>query len=139
MPSGTRAVSKTRHSWRGGVGRLEGDGAGPPGEHDDDVGQRHVVVVRALVVPPAEVHARLLGRDTGERLVERLHVKPRHLAELRHAQIGELDVPAHRQVGAIHLEHEARPGHRLVLVLHRLRDGEQVLLVARVVVVAEEQ
>ena len=63
-------------------------------------------------------------------------------AALRNSSVlerGVLDVPAHGQVGAVDLQHEAGAGHRLVLVTHRLGDREQVLLVAAVVLVAEEE
>jgi hypothetical protein len=55
-------------------------------------------------------------RHAGERVVQRLDVEPRHPAELLEAETGELDVPAHREVGAIHLEQEPRADHGLVLV-----------------------
>ena len=112
----------------------------PRGEDDvDDVGQRHVVVVGPLVVAPAEMHAGLVGRHVGEGVVERLDVQARGLAELLGAERRVLDVAAHRQVRAVDLQHEPRPGHRLVLGAHRLGDREQVLLVAAVVLVAEEE
>ena len=66
-------------------------------------------------------------------------MEARHLAELVDGQAGELNVPAHGQVGAVDLEDEARFRHGLVLVLHRVGDGVQVRLVAPVVVVAEEE
>ena len=61
------------------------------------------------------------------------------LRELVEAQVGELDVPAHPEIRAVELQDEARPRHRLVLVAHRLGDREEIGLVARVVIVAEEQ
>jgi hypothetical protein len=122
------------------VGRLERDAGGPGREdHVEDLGQRHVVVVRPLVIAPAEVHARLVGGYVGEGVVQRLDVQPRRLAKLVGAERGVLDVPPHRQVRAVHLQHEAGARHRLVLVPHGLGDREQVLLVAAVVLVAEEQ
>ena len=54
-------------------------------------------------------------------------------------RLGVLDVPAHGQVGTVHLQHEAGLGHRLVLGLHRLGDRLQVGFLGRVVVVAEEE
>ena len=68
------------------VRRLEGDAGRPGLEHDvDDVGERHVVVVRALVVAPADVHAQLLGRDVAQRVVQRRDV---HLARARGSRRG---------------------------------------------------
>ena len=55
------------------------------------------------------------------------------------SRLGELDVPPHGEIRTIHLEQEARADHGLVLVPHRVRDGEEIGLVARVVVVPEEE
>src|SRR5206468_5653469 len=93
---------------------LEGETGGPGGEGDvDDVGEGDVVMVRPLVVTPAQVEARPLRRDVRERVVQRLDVEPGHCAELVEAQIRELDVPSHTEVGAIDLQVEAGPRHRL--------------------------
>ena len=61
------------------------------------------------------------------------------LAESLDVQVGVLDVAAHAEVGAVDLQHEAGGGDRLVLVAHRLGDGEEIGLVSRIVLVAEEQ
>ena len=61
------------------------------------------------------------------------------LAKLREAELRVLDVPAHGEVGAIDLQHDAGRGDRLIFVAHRIGDGEQIGLLARIVVVAEEQ
>ena len=66
-------------------------------------------------------------------------MEARHPPELLEAQGGELDVASHREIRAVHLEQEPRTDHRLVLVPHGVRDGEEVCLVARVVVVPEEE
>ena len=44
-------------------------------------------------------------------------------------EVGVLDVPAHREVGAVDLQHDAGLGDGLVFVPHRLGDGEQIGLV----------
>src|SRR5439155_210331 len=88
---------------------------------------------------PAHGEARAMGRNGRECPVHRLDVEPGHRAELVETQVGELDVPPHPEIRAVELEDEARPRHRLVLGPHRLGDREQVRLVARVVVVVEEQ
>ena len=48
-------------------------------------------------------------------------------------------MPPHREVRAVDLQQEARPHDRLVLVPHRVGDGEEIGLVARVVIVPEEE
>ena len=122
------------------IGGLERDRNRLRREHDvDDVGERHVAVMRAFVVAPAKMHAQLFRRNVGDRMIERLDVQLRALAEFRQAQIGVLDVPAHAEVGAIDLQDEAGLGDGLVFVTHRIGDGVDVGLEILVVVVAEEQ
>ena len=70
---------------------------------------------------------------------QRLDMKPRPLAEFLDRQVGILDVPAHRQVGAVDLQGDPGRCNCFVLAAHRLRDREQVCFLARVVAVAEEQ
>jgi hypothetical protein len=72
-------------------------------------------------------------------VVEGLDVQARLLAELLDAQARVLDVPAHRQIGAVDLEDQAGLRHGLVLVPHGLRDRGEIRLLGRVVVVAEEE
>jgi hypothetical protein len=65
-----------------GVGALEADRRGPCLQHRlDDLTQRNIVVVRALVVAPAEMQAHLLGRDVFGRSVEHLEVEVDDLAK----------------------------------------------------------
>src|SRR6266436_2292671 len=81
------------------VGRLEREAARLGQEdHVDDVLERHVAMMRALVIAPAQMEAQLLPRDVGDGVVERLDVKPRLLAEILDAQMCVLDVPAHGEV-----------------------------------------
>ena len=63
----------------------------------------------------------------------------RALAEFRQAQIRVLDMPAHGEVGAIDLQHEAGFGDGLVFVAHGIGDRRQIRLLARIMLVAEEQ
>ena len=57
------------------IGGLEHERTGLRLLHDrHDPFERNVVVVRPLVVAPADVHAHLCGRNVGERVVERLDV-----------------------------------------------------------------
>jgi hypothetical protein len=67
-----------------GVGTLEGDRRGPGLQHRlDDLMQRNVVVVRALVVAPAEMQTHALGRDVFSRGVEHREVQVDDFAKLR--------------------------------------------------------
>ena len=78
------------------------------------------------------------GGTSRERMVERLDVQLGDLAKLGRAGAGELDVAAHREVGAIDLQQEARAMDRVVLDLHRVGERGDIGLVRRVVRVAEE-
>ena len=122
------------------IGGLERDRARPRQKHDvDDVGERHVAMVRPLVIAPAHMHARLLRRHIRQRMIQCLDMLPRSLAELLERQIGVLDMPPHREVGAIDLHRNACIRDCFVFVAHRLGDREQIRLLVRVILVAEEQ
>src|SRR5216684_5083847 len=122
------------------VSRLEREAARLGQEdHVDDVLERHVAMMRALVIAPAQMEAQLLRRDVGDGVVERLDVKPRLLAEILDAQMCVLDVPAHGEVRAVELQHEPGLGDALVFRPHRLGDGEEIGLVAGIMAVVEEQ
>src|SRR5581483_12256644 len=54
------------------------------------------------------------------------------------ARVRELDMAAHREIGAIELEQESRTMDRVVLALHRVCERGDVGLVGRVMIVAEE-
>ena len=77
-------------------------------------------------------------RDLRDRVVQCLDVQARHAAELLERRVGELDVPAHREVGAVELQHEARARGRLVFFSHHVGERREVLLAARVVLVISE-
>ena len=66
-------------------------------------------------------------------------MEPRPLAEFLDRQVGILDVPAHRQVGAVDLQGHPGRRNRLVLAAHGLGDRKQIGFLVRVAVVAEEQ
>jgi hypothetical protein len=52
------------------------------------------------------VHAQPIGRQVGQSVIERLNVERRLVPELVQTGVAELDMPAHRQVRTIDLEHE---------------------------------
>ena len=108
----------------------------------DDIGnlaQRHVAVVRAGVVAPAQVHAQLLGGDVLERMVERGDVHADALAELFGRKVGELHMAAHGKIGAVDLQGDTGRRDGLVFVAQALGEGEDIFLVAGVELVGEEQ
>ncbi len=68
-----------------------------------DVGERHVAIVRTLVIAPADMQAHLVARDVLERLVDRRDDaldKAEKVAE-RPVLVGQM--PFERQIGAIEL------------------------------------
>jgi len=121
------------------IGALEGERLRTGPERDgQDLAERDVAVMRALVVAPAQVQAKSIGRDVAERVIERFHVGRGDLQELRVAQVGKRQVAAHRQVGTIDLEHEARAMNCVVLVLHHVGQPRQVGLATWIVLVLQE-
>src|SRR5258708_32548906 len=93
------------------IGGLERDRAGPRCPHEiDDVSERHVAMMGAFIVSPAKMHAQLLRRDIGKRMVEGLDMHRGALSEFRETERRILDMPAHREIGPIDLEHDAGPG-----------------------------
>src|SRR5581483_317002 len=105
----------------------------------DDVPERHVAVMRPLVVAPAQVQPQLIRRSVAKRMIERLDVHLRLLAELLQIKIGVLDVASHREVGTVDLQHETRLEQRGVLAAHGIGDRVQIRLFAWIIVVAKEE
>ena len=96
-------------------------------------------MVRALVIAPAQMQPHGLGRNIGHRMVERLDVEPHLVAEFGESEPGILDVPAHREVGAVELQDETGVDDSLVFRPHRLGDRREIALFARIMAVMEEQ
>src|SRR5271166_994171 len=122
------------------VGRLEGEAA-RPGQKDgfDDVPERHVAMMRAFVIAPAEVQTQLLRRDVLQRMIERLDMEPGLFAEFTKAQLGILNVPAHGEVRTVDLQDQTGLGDGLVFLPHSLGDRVEIGLLARIMPVVEEQ
>ncbi len=96
-------------------------------------------MMRAFVIAPAQVQAQLLGTRIAQRMIEGFDVQQCAFAELLQIQIRILDVPSHRQIRTIDLQYEARREQSRVFAAHRLGDGIEVLLLARVEVISKEQ
>src|SRR5262245_2067595 len=121
------------------VGPFEREGLGLRLQRDrQELTQRDVPMVRALVVAPAEVQAHPVGRNIAQGVIQHLDVGRGDLEELGVAQLVEHEVPPHRQVGAVDLEHEPSPIDRVVLLLHDVPEAGQVRIAARVVLVLHE-
>lgn len=82
----------------------EGESRRPRLEDDvRDVGERNVAMVRPLVVRPAEMDEHALRRNARHRSVQRFDVQGCILSELIEALVGELNVPARGELGAVDL------------------------------------
>jgi hypothetical protein len=99
----------------------------------------HVMRVRAVVVPPADVEPDAVGRDVRDRLVDRLDVQRHHLLEsLERIVLEEADA-LHREVRTIHLQHEPARVDQLVLLLDLAGERHHVALVGVVVRVEQDR
>ena len=96
------------------------------------------MVVRPLVIAPADVDARPVRRDIAQGMVQHLDVKCRALEKLRFAQFLKAGVARHREIGTIELQDEAGIGDRFVFVLHRCGDGFDIGLVRGIMPVGLE-
>ena len=97
------------------------------------------MVVRPLVVAPAQVHPHARRVDPPCGVVEHVDVEFRPRDELVVGEVLESGVPRHRQVRAVELEVEAGPDDRLVLDLHRIAHRSDVVVVGCVVLVRLER
>ncbi len=105
----------------------------------DDPLQRDVEVVRALVVPPAEMQAYPVAGHLAERVVDRLDVHLRARDKLLVGDVLVHDVTPHGEVGRVDLEVQPGRDDRLVLGLHRVRERFEVLVPRAVVLVRLEE
>ena len=83
--------------------------------------QRHVAVVRRLVVAPADVHAHPVARHVDQRGVDRRHHPLGEVDEVGQRPVLVGDVPFQRQVRRVDLQQEAGPHDGFVFDLQRLR------------------
>ncbi len=66
--------------------------------------QRHVAIVRPLVIAPAHMHAHAVARHVAQRVIDRRHGALYEIQERRFGLILIGAVPFQRQVRAIHLQ-----------------------------------
>src|SRR5439155_14900372 len=91
--------------------------------HVDDFRERDIQVVWAFVVAPAHVQPHSISRNVPQGVIKGRHVKVSDLLELLCAQVGKPVVPAHAQVGAIHLKHETGTVDGVVFLFQGVRQG----------------
>src|SRR5882724_561787 len=104
----------------------------------DELGDGTIPHVRPLAIPPAQVQAHAVRRDTLQSIVDRGDVLRDELAVVREGLLGELRaVPGHGEFRTIELEEEAGLDDGPVLVLERVGDRIDVCLVCGIVVVGE--
>ena len=85
------------------------------------------MMVWTRIVAPTNVHAHHLGGDVGNGLVHHAHVSLRRFLKVSETGISEASMPTHRKVGTVHLQAEAGGVYCVVLALHRLAQGLDVL------------
>jgi hypothetical protein len=107
-----------------GIGEGQDEAAHPcPVETGKDLLQRDVEEVRALVVPPAHVEPDPVGRNPGERRVDRSDDEVDEGEEILQRPVREQRVTLHREVRRVDLEHQ--PVRDDLPVLDRQRVGER--------------
>ena len=83
------------------------------------------------------MHAHALGRNIGDRVVQRGDVDRDDLAEVLDAFVEVDHVAEHREIRAIELENESGIDDRLVFALHHLGEREDIFLFGLVVGILE--
>src|SRR5260370_28262595 len=102
-------------------------------ESADEVAQRHIVVMRSLVIPPADMHAHAIWRNIPGRMIERLHMQCTQFLSCVLSGIHPIAKQYRRcrQVWTVQLKQEAGLVNRIVLALPCLGQPADVgLLVA---------
>jgi hypothetical protein len=97
-----------------------------------------VVIVRSLIIAPADMDTRPIRRDVAQRVVQDLDMKCRPLQEIGFVQVLKGSVMRHRQIGAIELQDKPSPDDRFIFFLHGSGDGFDISLVRRVIPVGLE-
>lgn len=89
----------------------------------------------AGVVASAKVHPELLGGDIPRRANESSDVRADPLAEFLGGNVLQLDMAAHREVGAVHLQRDPGRGDGLVFVAQAFGGDDNIFLVAGMILV----
>src|SRR6476659_5917568 len=107
--------------------RFKNELSWPPLENDrQDFLKGDVTRVRSLVVPPRDVHSKLLRRQPSKRMVECFDLLLRVTQECPVAGLLEDRVSPHREVGTVDLQVEPCSYDSLVFDPHRCREGMEV-------------
>src|SRR5262245_29699541 len=104
-------------------------------EHRYDVLERHVTIVRALVVSPADVHAHALAWDIAQGMIDGVDDAVAKVEEIleRPVLIGVVSLA--REIWAVKLKQEAAGDDGLVLDPQRLGERAEKSFLARVILV----
>ena len=118
------------------VGRLEQQSLRFGLEHDrQETRHRYVVMVWALVIAPAHVHAGALGGHVPQGVVEHLDVPRGESLELLQRAVAIHGVTTHGEIRGVDLQHNARADDRLVFDLQCGGECPEVLILRAVIVV----
>ena len=124
--SGNFASTRYSCGWRG----LANGSTKPPTlafcRMRQDVLERHVAVVRALVIAPAHMQPHPVARHVDDRLVDRLDDPLDEAEEIAERPVVVGQVALEREVGAVELQQEAVLDDRLVFDLQRRGDRREI-------------
>mmetsp|Transcript_90666 Transcript_90666/g.194439 ORF Transcript_90666/g.194439 Transcript_90666/m.194439 type:complete len:276 (-) Transcript_90666:132-959(-) len=121
------------------IARLDAQVLGLCCQHNlSDVSKRHIMMMRARVVAPTNMHPHALCRDVSHGLVEDTHVGLGCSLEVLERAILELRVAAHGKIWAVHLQGEACGVDGVVLAFHGLAESLHILDVVLEVIISEE-
>ena len=118
-------------AWVGGFDR-KASGIHPE-DQVDDVPERDVIVMGAVVVAPTDMQANLFAGDATQGVIQCVNPQ-RVFAVVGQGDVGQA-VPAVLQVRIVDLQQEAGIDDGLVFLMHGISDGQQERLVALVVFV----
>ena len=121
------------------IGAFEAERLRPALEADvGDLGERDVVRVRPLVIPPADVEPHAVRGQALGRGVEEGHVALGDAAELVVGLVAILVVARRAEVGAIDLQHKTGRDDGAVFGLHRLGERRDIGVLVLVVEIDDE-
>jgi hypothetical protein len=121
------------------IGRLHGDGTCIDLENQvEHVSQWDVATVWRMPAAPTEVQADHLWRNPPQRMVHGrdANLEPAAIFRQRHLR-KRVQPPVGRERGLVELEHDACIGNRLVLRVHGVGYGENVLFVCLVIPIGQ--
>src|SRR4030095_4531373 len=115
------------------IGRLDGVSARADRQNEiDDISQRDIALVRAVIAPPTHVKAYPVYRQVSQAMVEGVDAQLLIPPVLRHAHL-KIHLPGVGEIRIVDLEDETGADDGLVFLVHGIGEGDEISLVGRVV------